>query len=377
MDNYLLLKASLLTEGVRADLASLAGLGTVYKEQNHGLFGWDFENHAGLPAPDDFALPDGTVVQFRMNHRSPYHIKTVDGRQVLHYGAEELCEVRWFDRPAFYSRQTTKGHDMVKVGQLGGQDDLFFCYQNYCSHFSRNEQCAFCNLVSTQDVYGQVLKWKDPVEIGEVAAAAWAEGTTKHVNITGGCINQKQEIEIVSRLLGSIREHTGFDTIPGVLLPSPAKGAAIESYHQAGIGALCFAMEVWDEKYYKAICPGKAATTSHGEFVSSIERAVQVFGEGNVWAVFVTGLEPKETFLEGVKTLSGIGANVLPFVWSPNPGSRLSGHRAPFAEWYAETNLEAADIVKDSKVPAGTENHCYLCDGNSMLHDALRLKGIV
>jgi hypothetical protein len=102
-----------------------------------------------------------------------------------------------------------------------------------------------------------------------------------------------------------------------------------------------------------------------------------VFGEGNVYTIFVMGLEPKETFLEGVRTISELGANVIPFVWAPNPGSKLSGHRAPFAEWYAETIREAAGIVLDHKVPAGTRNHCYLCDGNSMLHDALRLKGVV
>jgi len=41
----------------------------------------------------------------------------------------------------------------------------------------------------------------------------------------------------------------------------------------------------------------------------------------------VMGLEPKETFLEGIRVLSALGTNVVPFVWAPNPGSRLEGHR--------------------------------------------------
>ena len=135
-------------------------------------------------------------------------------------------------------------------------------------------------------------------------------------------------------------------------------------------------MEVWDENWYNAICPGKSATTSHDEFVESIKRAVEIFGKGNVYVAMVMGLEPKKTFLEGIEALSSIGANVIPFVWAPNPGSKLEGHRAPSAEWYVETILEAAEIVYKYQVPWGTENHCYLCDGNSLLHDALRLKGI-
>ncbi len=53
---------------------------------------------------------------------------------------------------------------------------------------------------------------------------------------------------------------------------------------------------------------------------------------------------------------------------------RLAGHRAPSAKWYAQVIREAADIVHGSDVPSGTENHCYRCDGNNLLHDALREK---
>jgi hypothetical protein len=110
--------------------------------------------------------------------------------------------------------------------------------------------------------------------------------------------------------------------------------------------------------------------------LKAIGQAVGIFGPGNVYGVFVMGLEPSRTILEGVRTLAGIGANVVPFVWSPNPGSRLEGHRAPRSGWYVDTVAEAAEIVAAAGVPAGTENHCYRCDGNSLLHDALWLKGI-
>ncbi|MCL4430647.1 MAG: radical SAM protein, partial [Chloroflexi bacterium] len=165
---------------------------------------------------------------------------------------------------------------------------------------------------------------------------------------------------------------------PGTILPSPPRTIdEIETYHASGIQAIGFSMEIWDEKMYKAICPGKSKSVSHEEFVNSIRNAVKVFGEGNVYGVFVLGIEPKETFLKGVKELAGLGANIVPFVWSPNPGSKLEGHRAPTSKWYVETVIEAAKIIHDAKVPSGTENHCYRCDGNSLLHDALRLRGII
>jgi hypothetical protein len=180
----------------------------------------------------------------------------------------------------------------------------------------------------------------------------------------------------VSEIIAAIRRHTGLDRIPGTILPSPAKGDDIRRYRDTGIQAIGYSMEIWDEGLYRGICPGKSDSTSHREFVDSIREAVRVFGPGNVYGVFVLGLEPKDSFLEGVRVLSEAGANIVPFVWSPNPGSRLYGHRAPEASWYVDVVREAAEIVAGSGVPAGTENHCYRCDGNSLLHDALRDRGI-
>lgn len=374
---FIELKAELLVNGVNATDKALEGLGTKYKEQNHGLFGWDFEDHPNVVLPDDFTLPDGTTVQFRRNSFSSYFIDLVDKNLILFNGKNEVCHVNWIPRPKFYDNKTNSNKEMVKIGQIGGEDCLFFCYQNFCSHFSRNEQCLFCNLVSTSDTYGATLKKKATTDIGEVAKAAFSDSKIKHILLTGGCFNHQKEIELVNEIVGTIRDYTGFNRVPGTILPSPAKTLTeIENYYSSGINAIGFSMEIWDEMLYRAICPGKSKSCSHDEFVNSIQNAVQVFGPGNVYGVLVMGLEPRESFLDGVRTLTNLGANVVPFVWSPNPGSKLEGHRAPTAKWYVDTILEAAQIVFDSKIPSGIENHCFKCDGNSLLHDALRLKGI-
>lgn len=376
-DKYLNLKAELLVEGIKATPDALKQVGKTYKEQNHGLFGWDFEDHVEMVLPDDFVLPDGTVVQFRKNSRSPYQISIDEESLVLRKGDDELCPVSLIPRPGYYATKTSNDNTMVKVGQIGGEDCLFFCYQNYCSHFSKHEECLFCNLVSTSETYHSVLKKKDTEDIGEVAAAAFSEGMVKHVLLTGGCFSHQKEIGLVSEIMSSIRRHTGLDRVPGTVLPSPAKGPDdAKRYYETGIKAIGFSMEIWDDRLYRAICPGKSAGTSHDEFVKAIETAVGVFGEGNVFAVFVMGLEPRASFLDGVREITARGANVVPFVWSPNPGSQLEGHRAPTGTWFADTVQEAAEIVQRAAVPSGTENHCYRCDGNSLLHDALRLRGV-
>jgi len=374
---YLELKSELLVNGVNATPKALKGLGSKYKEQNHGLFVWDFEDHLNTVLPDDFALPDGTIVQFRKNSTSKYLVDLVNEELVLRNSNEILCQIKWLLRPRFYTQKTTSDKEMVKIGQIGGEDCLFFCYQNFCSHFSINDQCLFCNLVSTSQTYNSVLKKKATQDIGEVAKAAFSESNVKHVLLTGGCFEHQKEIEHVVGIVKTISDFTSLNRVPGTILPSAAKNLdEIQKYYDSGINAIGFSMEIWDEMLYRAICPGKSKSVSHDEFVDSIRNAVEIFGEGNVYGVFVMGLEPRETFLDGVRVLTSLGANIVPFVWSPSPGSKLEGHRAPTSKWYLETILKAAQIVYDAKIPSGTENHCFKCDGNSLLHDALRLKGI-
>ncbi len=371
------LKADLLTEGIDTHADALQGIGSEFKEQNHGLFGWDFVNHKDMHLPDDFSLSDGTVVQFRYNPGSPFKMEMRDGVRSVVKAGEALETAGLIPRPRFYDATTDSGSAMRKIAQVGGEDCFFVCYQNHCSHFTHGEECAFCNLVATKKTYDSVLSRKEVSDIAEVAAAAFDEGMCEHILLTGGCFRHEKEVALVSSIVEGIRDALGTDGVPGTILPSATISKDdLKRYRDTGIGAIGYSMEIWDEALFKAICPGKSKSTSHDEFFSAIERAVEIFGEGNVYGVLVMGLEPRASFLEGVRALSGIGANVVPFVWSPNPGSRLEGHRAPTGKWYHDVILEAAEIVRDASVPSGNANHCYRCDGNSLLHDALRVTGV-
>ncbi len=121
-------------------------------------------------------------------------MKKEEDKLKLYHHHEEICEVRWMERPEYYNQKTSNGNEMVRIGQLGGDDCLFFCFQNYCANFRKNKQCAFCNLVSTSTTYDSVIRLKDVEDIGEVAAAAWSEGKVNHVNITGGCYISGKEV---------------------------------------------------------------------------------------------------------------------------------------------------------------------------------------
>jgi len=72
------LKASLLVEGIKATKEALLGIGSDYKEQNHGLFGWDMEDHAA-----EIVLGD------KVASGTENHCYRCDGNNLLHDALRE------------------------------------------------------------------------------------------------------------------------------------------------------------------------------------------------------------------------------------------------------------------------------------------------
>ena len=96
------LKAAMLVEGINFEPGAFEAVGTTFKEQNHGLFGWGFIDHRGIPLPDDFVLSDGTVTQFRFNPLSPYMMELRDEQYVITEGGRVLDTVKLIPRPQYY-----------------------------------------------------------------------------------------------------------------------------------------------------------------------------------------------------------------------------------------------------------------------------------
>jgi biotin synthase-related radical SAM superfamily protein len=363
------IKSHLLVDGVRIAAEALEGVGERFKEQGHWLFDWDFDFHADNVLPDNLRLPGGTIVQLRSNSNSPFLIRREKGALVLEKNGELLSELNWIPRPKYYTKTTSDGVPMKRVAQIRGEDCLAICYSNYCRYFATGDECHFCNLVSTKKVYDSVLSTKKFDQIGETAAAAFEEGIVNHIIITGGLLNGANEEETLLKIIAKIREHTGLDKIPGCALPTaPTDLKSIDRLYESGIQGVGFDLEIWNRRYFEAICPGKSKAVGYDNWLKALEYAVEVFGRGNVHSGFVTGLEPRESVLEGVDFLASKGVVFSSTVWSPVPGSKLFGHRAPTAEWYLETTRGIVDILEKHDLPPQS-TYCLQCADNKLFYD--------
>jgi hypothetical protein len=347
----LALKAELITDGVAItqEALDLVAPGVRAQEQVHNLFEMDFETH-DFELPSGFDLPHGLSVGFRWNARSAHVIAADGDRTILVRDGNELAEVSFHKRPSFYGRTTSDGQEMGNVAALYRHRALFVAYSNECSYKDRGEDCAFCNINHTKDVYGEKdgIFWKTPQQIGEVAAAALAEGVIDHITISGGVIPERRELEYYLDVADAIQSHTGLDDFNGTaVVAAPLDLRHIDRFREAGYRTTAMNIEIWDRGYYDTICPGKARGGGGWDhWLTALKHAAKVFGHGNVRSNMVAGLEPKRKTLEGLEHLAAAGVVGTFTVWCPNPGSELEGHRAPQAGWYLDLAEKTTAIWK-------------------------------
>ncbi len=379
MENELLLKANLLVDGIRVDKSALAGVGRQYKEQVHHLFEYDFDLHGPSVQPADLRLPAGSVVQVRLNHRSPFLIRRCDELLVLEENGKELTTIEWLERPEFYSMKTVGGRAMTSIAELVGEDCLSVSHTNTCLTFKNNKQCAFCNLNYTPRQYDTVLIRKQASEVGEVAGAAFDAGVARHFTITGGILPDDKEMSVLETYLKAFLKATGKEKIPGYIIMTPPRDMSVlERLYELGIQGIGFNLECWNRDFFRAVCPGKEDLIGYNRYREALSTAVDIFGVGGrVFSGFVAGIEPMEFLLEGVQTLAEEGIASIPLVWSPSSGTRFQGHRPPCAEWHMELAERSAVLMirhmrRDPSAPHEEPVRCTRCQTQCLLQDVLQ-----
>lgn len=349
------LKTKVIVEGVNVNPAIFKNLdlGGAYQEQVHCLFEMDHQEHVGIQFPCNFTSPTGIKYPFNWDTRSRFFITFRNAEFYLNEGERELFPVQFDKRPKYYALKTSDGTLMSHVGVFSGWEDsgtINIAYSNECALKDKGLDCLFCNANATKNTYAEKenITWKNPNQIGETVKAAMQLDNLKHVNITGGFIPERREVEYYIDVAEAIQNHTGLEDFNGTaVIGAPADLKVIDKYKEAGYSTIAINLEVWDENIFKTICPGKHQDCGGRQhWLDALEYAVTVFGYGNVRSSFVAGIEPKERTIEGIQYLSERGIIPGAGIWNPNPGSALEGHRTPTPEWHYDLALKAFGYYK-------------------------------
>jgi radical SAM protein (TIGR04043 family) len=293
-------------------------------------------SRAGGAGPSDhkaIRLAEQTVmvpIFTRAVDHSPYTATVhADGASaLLHRHGAPVTEVTFPRVPRFYARSTADGVPYWKIARLHADDVLATTILQTCVRYGRRESsCQFCAIGQSLASKSTIAE-KTPAQLAEVAAAAVELDGVKHIVMTTGTPHTDDRgAAVLANAARAVKKAVAIP-IQGQCEP-PADLSWFERMAAAGIDTLGMHLEAVTERVRRAIMPGKAEVPL-ATYYSAFDRAVRVFGRGQVSTYILAGLgDSADEIVDACRDLVALGIYpfVVPFV--PIAGTPLEGHPPP------------------------------------------------
>jgi radical SAM protein (TIGR04043 family) len=299
---------------------------------------------------------------------SPYAIRaSAPGRGVLERNGERVGDVSFPTPPRFYGETTADGVPYWKIAQLHATDVLATTVLQQCIRYlDRDTACQFC-AIGQSLAGGRTIARKTPAQLAEVAEAAVRLDGVKHMVMTTGTPGTSDRgARVLTEAAAAVTARV--DLPIQAQCEPPADDVWFDRMKAAGIVSLGMHLEAVTEPVRKRIMPGKAEVPV-AVYLAAFERAVAVFGRGQVSTYILGGLgDGRDDILAVCRVLVRIGVYpfVVPFV--PIKGTPLEGQAPPAPEFMQDLLAGVAGIVRDGGLSRETlKAGCGRCGACSTL----------
>ena len=378
-----ILKQDILRDGLAFSKDSLK-IASGYKPKDYFIFSFDLvpikemSLEENLRAPEEVKLSGGvwnlldTIVSVRVNPESSYNIRVSEGKLRLFCSNQVLCDVEYHPRPAYYDSKMSSGKPISEIAPVIEWGYLIYLtVYRLCQYFNEEEQCQFCDLNANyrqQKQSGRVYTGiKSPDEIEEALDhIAKMDTRSRAITITGGSIINKlrgeSEVDFYEKYARRIRSRFQDRWILKAVVQAfeaedckRLKDSGVEIYHPN--------FEVWDEKLFNKICPGKARVIGRDGWINRVVDAAEIFGAQNVIPNFVAGVEMNrnygftdvdqavESTREGLEFF--MSKKIMPRFtsWCPEPYAKLGSQPAPPLEYFCKLLIAFRETFQKHKLP--------------------------
>jgi hypothetical protein len=354
------LKEDLLRTGIAFTEAALSdNLDGAVKPKSYFIFSFDQQPLANLGEaatrrpPEEIALTGGpygfrrTIVSVRVNPGSPYRVgRDEDGELRLAVDDSPLADVTLPPMPEYYRHTLANGKTVMETAptiQWGYL--IYLTVLRLCQYFGAKEECQFCDINHNWRQHkqaGRPYTGIKPVEDVLEALTLIDEYDTAKAShaytLTGGSVTSKvdglEEADFYGRYAQAIEERFPGRWI-GKVVAQALPREAVQRYRDYGISIYHPNYEVWDERLFKIICPGKERYVGRAEWHRRILEAAEVFGPRHVIPNFVAGVEMAKphgfesvdaaiaSTVEGLDFFMSRGITPRFTTWCPEPSTPL------------------------------------------------------
>lgn len=313
----------------------------------------EMEQQEHWRAPEEICLEGGpygfrrTIVSVRLNPASPYRVEVDEEQVALKLNGVTICHVGFQPVPEYYTHTLSNGKRVIEIAPTIEWGYLIYLtVYRICQYFGKQEECQFCDI---NENYRQQLEAGRPYtgvksvdEILEALAIINQTDTQEPISraytITGGSVTTKlhglSEVDFYARYAEAIEQRFPRRWISKMVVQAlpvdevkKLKDVGVQIYHPN--------YEIWDERLFNLICPGKARYIGRNEWIKRILDAATIFEPSHVIPNFVAGVEMAKPYgfdtvdeaiastAEGLNFFMSHGITPRFTVWCPEPLTEL------------------------------------------------------
>lgn len=291
---------------------------------------------------------------------SPFLLfKEPEGYRLLDTRGSDCYAAEIPEEPAWYSRRTSRGVEMSRVGVLQG-NYLGIYVSNACLYWATkpSRACKFCTTGKNVGVSEQARK--NVEDVVEVALAAKEESGSlfTHFN-TGYHFEEVDRLEPIHGLrqcepfVQAVRQRVG-GFIGVQCMPVPKRMFhEYDALIEAGADHFSFCYEFEDPAVFAELCPGKAQTHGQSGFFEAMEYTARKLGPGRVSGEIIAGLESTDATKRGIDRIVAAGAFPTVCIFRPTVGSELENTPPPDPDDMKEVFAHLYTACRDARLPIG------------------------
>ena len=369
-----------------------------------------------VPFPYLLRLEDDTQVRLRLKADSPFTLRHLDGSSLstfessgdewtsshqtigltprpegypfaLYEGDRLITKLTFEPKLSWSNALTADGTPFKAIGLSQHGDMMVLNPAPGCEYFvapfgheKKNLSCQFC-LYGLPDQrmkpLGQKL-FEAELPIQQIQriceACEHPETHARHLYlVSGSMVDMEAEGRRFVQLARALNE-AGLTERYYVACGSGAiPKSAMVALKDLGVRGACFNLEVWDEKQFERVCPGKAHYVGRARWIEALSDAVDVFGKGHVMSAFVGGAElegdggftdPNEALvsnLEGAEFLLSRGIQPIYSLHWKMTGKQRGMEPIYSLDHFLKLNQGLAEARQRHQQPINPEFFCRRC----------------
>ena len=332
---------------------------------------------------------DETLIRVLGNGDSPWSVtgdKNSGYRLVHDTDSDNPIDITFEPRHSFLDGKGSDGFPLAQAGVSTHGDMMIINVAPGCEYFlgkvdGKAMRCSFCSYGAPDKRTAHLGQVAGQVEIPDLTLkhmceamdAVTAETDIRHIYLVGGSLTDpRQEGERFLQLARAVQDNNP-EKIPVALGSGSLPDDQLQQFHDEGlVDAVCFNLEVWSEKLFADICPGKNNYVGYDRWIESLETAVGLWGKGRVYSAMVAGieLEPEygmewreaaELVVSGVEALCSRGIIPIYSLYYPVGGKDRSDYESRLRNFFEYLALHYKDARRRHGLEIWDGFMCHRC----------------